>query len=187
MIRKFEFMLDMLAAIMLSANIVAFYLYLPYGGWEYNASERVALTATFYGEAAVNEPEKGLRAIGWAVFNRVASEEFPDTIREVVTENFKNLNACQVSAFCDGRSDIPRDLNRWFRLYAFAGTLLEDPGQDITGGATHYWLPAIESKRWVQRDILPRSKQKIGSHRFGCSLYRGDDIPCTASQKYAGT
>jgi len=86
------------------------------------------------------------------VLNRVNDDRFPNTICEVVKQgptrsSWKDPNVkhpvkhrCQFSWWCDGRSDVPKDIKTYNRLVKIAETLIyhKVPFIDITDGALFY-------------------------------------------------
>lgn len=166
--------------------------FLPQKGWEQSASPLTALATTLYWEAALEEPEQGLRAIAWAVFNRVESKDFPNTVLEVVSDGAagKLEGGCQFSFNCDGRLESPRILcelkslpeatcdMRWVHYLVRSALMLVLPGEDPTGGAAFYW---VGPEPYWARDLVPQSRCKIGSHTFARSKYMGEDLPHTKS------
>lgn len=171
----------------------------PYAttGWETRASEWTALTAALYWEGQLEESTDGLRAIAWTIRNRVKSADFPNTVRGVVTEGYKKgkQDGCQYSFVCNGAGESPAEfqrlmrrmgielsleqcLDRWLRYSKVAADFLEDPGKDLTGGANHYWARTMKvDPYWVKTDIVTETIRTIGSHKFGWSRYRGEDVP----------
>ena len=73
--------------------------------------QRRCLALSMYWEARSEGPE-GMRAVGWVVLNRVAAEDFPDTVCGVVHDGGETP-PCQFSWWCDGRSDVPRERQAW--------------------------------------------------------------------------
>lgn len=53
--------------------------------WEPEAEDIAILAKTIYGEAGIVASRARQAAVGWCILNRVDSEGFADTIREVVT------------------------------------------------------------------------------------------------------
>lgn len=174
--------------------LLAIYIYfLPQRGWEKNGTELTALTTALYWEAAVLEPRRGLDAIVWTIFNRVKSKDFPNSIREVVTQGFVpgKKDGCHFSFACDGEIELPyrlcqlhpRDTAilgqytcgvRWNLYMAYAAwRLYVSAGNDPTNGATHYF---VGRQPYWYTDLEESSIQKIGSHTFGRSKWIGRDI-----------
>jgi len=109
--------------------------------------ETFCLAKNIYFEAG-NQPLAGKLAVSQVVMNRVLSDEYPDTICEVIYQaqwgnNWKGEFAlikhkCQFSWFCDGKSDVPEDSVTWNESLRVAANLLYNRQVDITEGATHY-------------------------------------------------
>jgi hypothetical protein len=57
----------------------------PVTPWEPDPAEATALAKTLYGECR-GCSELQQRAVAWTIFNRVDSEQFPDTVIEVITQ-----------------------------------------------------------------------------------------------------
>lgn len=57
----------------------------PVKPWEPDPAEVDALARTLYGECR-GCSELQQRAVAWTIFNRVDSEQFPDTVIEVITQ-----------------------------------------------------------------------------------------------------
>jgi spore germination cell wall hydrolase CwlJ-like protein len=122
------------------------------------------VASAIYFEAR-GEPIQGQAAVAWVIYHRTASERYPDTACEVVTEDEHRLNECQFSFMCDGKREDIHD--EWAYAQALlvtmltAGNFLRDP----TGGATHYHATRVHP--WwateLQRTI------RIDNHIF----YRG--------------
>jgi len=109
------------------------------------------LALNIYYEAR-NQPLAGKLAVASVVINRVNDERFPNTICEVVYQgptrpSWKGTgelipirNKCQFSWYCDGKSDIPLELNQFNSIYDLSIDIIETNvfNLDITDGATHY-------------------------------------------------
>ena len=115
----------------------------------------VCLALNMYYEAR-NQGTAGLLAVAGVVFNRVNDSRFPDTICEVVKQgpiraSWKRdgtyhpiKNRCQFSWYCDGKSDIPKEMKKYNRILNIARSILTNNSPfregfiDITDGATFY-------------------------------------------------
>jgi|SRR5690554_3066867 len=115
------------------------------------------LALTMYFEARSEGPE-GMRAVGSVVLNRVESDSFPSTICGVVHEGGETP-PCQFSWWCDGKSDVPRDREQWEIALAVAAEMLEDRGDDPTGGALFFHSVGIPTPWRVERT---RTTQILG-------------------------
>ena len=131
----------------------------------------MCLALNIYFEAR-NQPIDGQIAVTHVVLNRAVATEYPDNICDVVyqaelTESGDIIKRkCQFSWYCDGKSDIPKDLDalRWANYIAI--NVLYGVWGDPTGGATHYHSKDV-SPAWADE------KEKtavIGEHIFFKSL-----------------
>jgi len=113
--------------------------------------ERELLARVIYGEGR-GEPYEGQVAIGAVVLNRVESENFPDSITDVVYQT--------------GAFDAVRDGQVWLEPDETAFAAADDAiaGWDPTGGALYYWNPATATSRWIWSIPITYS---VGRHVFG--------------------
>jgi spore germination cell wall hydrolase CwlJ-like protein len=105
------------------------------------------------------------------VLNRVRSSLYPDTICGVVYQGQNRRTGCQFSFTCDGRADVPKDMERWRLANEIAKKTTEGESflSDI-GHATHYHANYV-SPGW--RRELNKIK-KVGRHIF--YRVRGEQI-----------
>ena len=133
------------------------------------------LALNMYHEAR-GQGSAGLLAVSSVVLNRVNDKRFPNTICEVIEqgptrESWKKngefypiRHKCQFSWWCDGRSDIPKDINTYTKLLTIARSMVYNDMAfiDITDGAlfyhAHYVKPA-----WAK---VKRRTTRIGDHIF---------------------
>jgi len=103
-------------------------------------------------------------AVADVVLNRVEDTRYPNTICEVVHDGYrKGRRDCQFSWYCDGKSDIPQDEDRWVEAQTIAwGIIKWDKYRGITEGATHYHATYV-SPRWA-KDL--QMVGRIGAHIF---------------------
>jgi N-acetylmuramoyl-L-alanine amidase len=103
------------------------------------AEALMCLALNVYHEAR-SQPLIEQVAVAQVVLNRVYSPNYPATICEVVYHNKYpgRLHLCQFSWFCDGESDIPRDVAAWTRANQVASLVLSPDFPDLVDGATHY-------------------------------------------------
>lgn len=152
------------------------------------------LATALYFEGAFNESMEGYRAIGWAIRNRVRSEEFPNTILEVVAEGAAGRSAggCQFSFMCDGKAERIQTLctqpdalmtqywldkcdERWEVVVNIAKQILAEE-HDPTNGAVLYYAASMDNAPyWARTDMKRGTVSRFGSHLFACSNNRGDD------------
>ena len=116
------------------------------------------LALNMYHEAR-NQGSAGLLAVSSVVLNRVKDKRFPNTICEVIEqgptrESWKTRqtpdpndavfypikNRCQFSWYCDGKSDVPKQVKTWKRLLTIANSIVYNKFDfvDITDGALFY-------------------------------------------------
>ena len=108
-------------------------------------------------------------AVADVVLNRVKDTRYPNTICEVVKQGKQYpsgkmvRNACQFSWYCDGKSDTPRDQDRWAEAQSIAWNMVEEGKfRGITEGATHYHATYV-NPRWAKTLQLVG---RIGAHIF---------------------
>ena len=123
------------------------------------------VASAIYFEAR-GEPIEGQAAVAWVIYHRTASERYPDTACEVVTEDEQRKHQCQFSFMCDGlREDVHDD---WAYTKALlvtmltAGNFISDP----TDGATHYHATRV--RPWWAAEL--ERTTRIDNHIF----YRGE-------------
>src|SRR5690606_1423544 len=124
--------------------------------------EQRCLALAMYFEARGEGPE-GMRAVGAVVLNRVESDLFPSTPCAVVKEGGESP-PCQFSWWCDGKSDVPRDEERWQEALEVAAVMLEDRGEDPTHGALFFHRSGI-SVPWL-------ADRRRTTESFGHVFYR---------------
>ena len=72
-------------------------------------------------------------------------------------------NACQFSWYCDGKSDNPRDQDRWVEAQSIAWNIVEENKfRGISEGSTHYHATYV-NPRWAKTLQLVG---RIGAHIF---------------------
>ena len=116
-----------------------------------SSSDLNLLSRLVYGEAR-GEPYEGQVAVGAVILNRVSSEDFPNSIAEVVYQRGA------FDAVRDGQITLtPNDT-------AFRAAQDALNGWDPTNGALYYWNPATATSRWIWSVPITTS---IGRHVFG--------------------
>ncbi len=129
---------------------------------EYQVRQRRCLATAIYFEAR-GESSRGQLAVAQVVMNRVRSTLYPDTICGVVFQGQLRRTGCQFSFTCDGRTDVPKDKNKWRMANELAKRVTDGESWlgDI-GRATHYHANYVKP-RW--RREMNRIKQ-VGRHIF---------------------
>lgn len=112
----------------------------------------IQLMARAINGEARGEPYEGQVAVGAVILNRVSSEDFPNSIAEVVYQRGA------FDAVRDGQITLtPNDT-------AFRAAQDALNGWDPTNGALYYWNPATATSRWIWSVPITTS---IGRHVFG--------------------
>jgi hypothetical protein len=162
-------------------------------------SRVAALREALFWELPIEATYAEAQAIAHVIFNRVQSEDYPNTICEVVYQGAKpgKIDGCQFSFACDGADEHPLTLCRlhpkdttarggpryciwrWVKYWAIATSLLYDKAQDPTCGATHYFAAWMKKKKlpYWYKDLERASIVQIGSHVFARSRKVGLDVP----------
>lgn len=126
-------------------------------------AETECLALNIYYEArSSNLADKA--AVADVVINRSQDRRYPNTICGVVQDGYKaGRRDCQFSWYCDGKSDIPRDTDRWMEAQSIAFSMLQfGDYRGITEGATHYHADYV-NPFWAS------SLQMVG--RIGSHIY----------------
>ena len=125
--------------------------------------ERRCLATGVYFEAR-GETYLGQTAVAEVILNRVASENYPNTICDVVFEGSYRRTGCQFSFTCDGESDRPRDLQAWRKAQRLASLVTMGVARErlMAENVYNYHADYVEPV-WAAR--LYRVA-KIGKHIF---------------------
>jgi len=88
------------------------------------------------------------------IMNRVRSPDFPDAVCDVVHQGPLDggpieLNRCQFSYYCDGKSDTPPlenilEITAWDFSHIIAELILYGESEDLTSGSTYYHATYVE-------------------------------------------
>ena len=140
---------------------------------ENRAKQVECLAKNIYFEAR-NEPFAGQFAVALVTLNRVYDDTFPNTVCEVVYQGIHNkrgfpkLNRCQFSWYCDGISDVTKNVRAWKDTQKIANLAMisygsmKSQGLDYTEGAIYYHTHEIKP-RWS--NSYPKVG-RIGDHIF---------------------
>ena len=110
------------------------------------------LAKVIYAEAR-GESYVGKVSVGAVIINRIKSDGFPNTLKEVVYE--QNAFTCVQ----DGQIDLKPDADSY--RAAFDAIL----GNDPTAGCLFYYNPKIATSRWMKKRISIKAIS-IGNHIF---------------------
>lgn len=94
------------------------------------------LARSIYWEAK-GEPPREMEAVANVVMNRLASDDFPDTVCAVVKQG-SETKSCQFSWWCDGRPDEVAEQERYELATEIARKALNGQLQDRTRGALYF-------------------------------------------------
>ncbi len=140
------------------------------------------LTKNVYFEAN-NQSYAGQLAVALVVANRVRSDEHPDSVCGVIYEGpvyeswrtsqlldipedervyYPRRHRCQFSWYCDGKSDVPRNLEALAKAELAARQVLRGRVHDFTQNATHYHADYVNPKWAKTRTFIVQ----IGNHLF---------------------
>lgn len=125
--------------------------------------EITALALNMYFEArgdgdTLEERLQSMQMVGEVTLNRVDSENYPDSICEVVYQENQ-------FSWTTRRNKIPSDVESWMLAVNLAEDLLDGSADYFNNGATHFINPSAVSRvpGWTRR--LERVG-KVGSHVF---------------------
>lgn len=140
------------------------------------------LTKNIYFEAK-NQSIAGQLAVALVVMNRVKDSRYPSTVCEVIYEGpqyeswktkqipdlpkeerkyYPRRDRCQFSWYCDGKSDVPRNLEALAKAELAARQVLRGRVHDFTQNATHYHADYVNPKWAKTRTFIVQ----IGNHLF---------------------
>ncbi len=121
------------------------------GRYQASAEEITLMAKAVYGEAR-GEDRMGQTAVAAVILNRVQSQEFPNSISEVIFEPWA------FTCVADGQFDLKPNA----AAYEAVRDALE--GIDPTYGALYYWNPKTATSPWIwSRAVVTQ----IGQHLFG--------------------
>jgi spore germination cell wall hydrolase CwlJ-like protein len=130
-----------------------------------DAGELEVFAVTLYAEAR-DQPDEGIRWVGWVIKNRVQLDR-PYWYRD--ENNIKNVCLCPTQFECwNGRQAIEiLEREAWVKCLKIAENVLQE-NLDPTGGCDHYNNPAKEGyPDWTQNCTRIR---KIKDHQFYKSI-----------------
>lgn len=140
------------------------------------AHERLCLAQAVYFEAR-GEPEAGQWAIARVVLNRVAHDNYPGQVCDVVFQGASQRGHCQFSFACDGRSDVGGNGNRivresWVKANliaeeAYRRYLQDQPSVGELPASTLFFHARRVSPGWA---TAYQPVARIGAHVFYAGL-----------------
>lgn len=121
---------------------------------DYNAMDLYWLSRIISAESG-GEPLTGQIAVGNVVLNRVASEEFPDTIPGVIFDQSYSVQFEPVENGTVYRTPTARSVEAAMRVL---------DGDEVIGAALYFYAPALSQGVWINANRT--YYQTIGCHRF---------------------
>ena len=126
------------------------------------AAELDCSALAVYWEAR-GEGKESQHAIAHVILSRVADEGFPNTICGVVEQSREfPAGSCQLSWWCDGRRDEPREREAWDRAKRIARDALLQPEDDPTRGALYYHTKSVKPEWRRDHGVVAQ----VGRHLF---------------------
>lgn len=124
----------------------------------YTREDILLLARAIHAEAR-GESFTGQVAVGAVILNRIKSQEFPSTIREVIMQ--RNRSTFQFSPVGDGSINLDPDDT------AISAALQAIEGHDPTNGALFFYNPDTAGDQWIKTlPIIAR----IGNHVFASKI-----------------
>jgi spore germination cell wall hydrolase CwlJ-like protein len=128
----------------------------------------ICLALNIYFEAR-NQPVVGQIAVSEVVLNRVADHQYPNNVCDVIYQaeykdgnNLPIRNRCQFSWYCDGKSDMPTDIDAYRWALVLSKRILSGEFAPLTNGALNYHSTTVKPE-WLRKK---RRVTKIGDHIF---------------------
>lgn len=117
------------------------------------------LSEALYFEAR-GENKHGQIAVGIVVLNRVKSDKYPNSVCEVIHQQFNGV--CQFSYYCDGRPEIYKELKTYNEIRELAWDVLQGEYSLQIPNAL-YFHASYMKPYWI--DEFTRVAM-IGNHHF---------------------
>jgi spore germination cell wall hydrolase CwlJ-like protein len=130
----------------------------------YSDREQWCMATGIYFEAR-GESYRGQVAVAQVIMNRVAHENYPNTICGVVYQNQHRRNACQFSFACDGTTNVNRtpEIAAWQRAQEITQSVLnEEIYLTEVADSTHYHATYVRPAWARNMDKLTQ----VGLHIF---------------------
>ena len=130
-----------------------------------NINDRELLARTLQAEAG-NQGYGGMLAAGSVIMNRANTSGYGNGLRGVILKpgQFSAWNSTTGYAGGEQGQDMANMLAS-DEAYKAADDLISGGYKDVTGGATHYYNPAISQPKWGQK--AGGDWKQIGDHVFG--------------------
>ena len=130
-----------------------------------NINDRELLARTLQAEAG-NQGYGGMLAAGSVIMNRANASGYGNGLRGVILKpgQFSAWNSTTGYAGGEQGQDMA-NMRASDEAYKAADDLISGGYEDVTGGATHYYNPAISQPKWGQK--AGGDWKQIGDHVFG--------------------
>lgn len=130
-----------------------------------NMSDKRLLAITLEAEAA-SEGLEGMLAAGAVINNRVGTDRFGQTLRDVILAPGQFSAWNKETGYAGGEGGLNmRSIEPSEEALKAADMLIRGEYEDITGGATHYYNPEVADPVWGGEPS--QGWLDIGRHRFG--------------------
>ena len=128
-------------------------------------NDRELLALTLQAEAG-NQGLDGMMAAGSVIMNRANTSGYGNGLRGVILKpgQFSSWNSLTGYAGGEQGQDMTK-MRASDDAYRAADDLIAGGYEDVTGGATHFYNPAISQPNWGQK--AGGDWKKIGDHVFG--------------------
>ncbi len=162
--KRLSILLALLAFLLMTSSIVLINRQPAIEPMKFSEADYYWMAKNVYHEAG-NQDGAGLLAVMKVTMNRVGHENYPSTIKEVVTQ--KNSRGCQFSWYC--MKTLHYDEQKFMETYNYVKAVLPflHVIEDSTHGAIYYHATYVKPY-WAKVKL---KTAKIGDHIF----YREND------------
>lgn len=127
-------------------------------------SARDILAKTIQAEAG-NQGPVGMLSVGSVIMNRLMSGSYPNKLHDVILQPGQFSAWNKTTGYADGLQGQDMSFTPSDAAYSIADQLLDTNYNDPTGGATHFYNPAISNPAWGK--TAGGNWKTIGDHVFG--------------------
>lgn len=125
---------------------------------------RDILAKTIQAEAG-NQGPVGMLSVGSVIMNRLMSGSYPNKLHDVILQPGQFSAWNKTTGYADGLQGQDMSFTPSDAAYSIADQLLDTNYNDPTGGATHFYNPAISNPAWGK--TAGGNWKTIGDHVFG--------------------
>ncbi len=134
------------------------------GGQVKYTKEELDLLAQAMASEAGNQKKEGLYGVGYNILNRVGSDKYPNTIKEVVLQRGQYSAFNDVTGYNNGKGANSSGRKYSPAQYKAAEDVAYGRVENPIGSATNYYNPALASPSWGPG---MKNQTRIGDHVFG--------------------